>query len=213
MIVCVKYENLYQYGKAFHAQFCLRHQCFIERQNYNVSKYNGMEFDQYDTPAAVYLVYLSPEGEALGCSRLTPVDRGSMLADLWPELVENPQETFTPGAWEGTRFCIAKSLPADVRQRICRELVIGYFEAGLDIGIRNIIGVMPPLILRKVFGDAGCQYDLLGKRMRIPSGEMIAAASMKINLDALNKARKATGIFESVISEEETEKQRDRKVA
>ncbi|MGB9154795.1 MAG: acyl-homoserine-lactone synthase [Alphaproteobacteria bacterium] len=213
MIVCVKYENLDQYGKAFHSQFCLRHQCFIERQNYNVSKYNGMEFDQYDTPAAVYLVYLSPEKEALGCSRLTPVDRGSMLADLWPGLVDHPEEAFTPGAWEGTRFCIAKSLPMDVRQRICRELVIGYFEAGLDIGIKNIIGVMPPLILRTVFGGAGCQYDLLGKRMRIPSGEMIAAATMQITSDALHNVRKATGIFESVISEEKIEEYHNRKIA
>ena len=72
-----------------------------------------MEWDQYDTPAAIYLVYLSPEGEAWGCSRLTPVERGSMLKDLWPELVDKPDNVFVPGVWEGTRFCIEKTLPTD----------------------------------------------------------------------------------------------------
>lgn len=203
MLVCATYENLHKYGYAFYSQFCLRHRCFIERQNYNVSKHNGMEFDQYDTPAAVYLIYLSPEGKAWGCSRLTPVEHGSMLQDLWPDLVNKPDEVFMPGIWEGTRLCIEKDLPVEVRQRICRELVLGYFEAGLEMGMKKIIGVMPPFIFRKVFGAAGCQYDFLGKKLKLPCGDVVAAATMNVTHDALEAVRKVSGIFVPVIEETE----------
>lgn len=213
MIVCVKYENLYKYGAAFHSQFCLRHQCFIERQNYKVAKYNGMEFDQYDTPAAVYLVYLSPMGKAWGCSRLTPIDQGSMLQDLWPELVDRPEVAFASNTWEGTRFCIQKTLPVALRQRICKELVVSYFEAALDIGMEKIIGVMPPFIFKRVFGNAGCHYEFLGKQMKISSGETIAAALMHTTIDALAAVREATGIYEPVIVGDEIDTMPDMKIA
>jgi len=199
MIICVTYENLSQYGKAFYDQFRLRHECFVERQNYNVWVHNGMEFDQYDSPAAIYLAALSPEKELLGCSRLTPTCHKSMLKELWPELVEHPQDVFFPGTWEGTRFCIKKSLSPDIREKVCRELVVGYFEIGLSFGINKIIGVMQPFIFRRVFGRAGCSYNFLGQKMKLPSGEIIAAAAMDITQEALNEVRKKTGIFNTVV--------------
>ncbi len=199
MLVCVTYEEMHKYGALFYAQFRLRHECFIERQGYDVSIHNGMEFDQYDTPAAVYLVALSSENEPLGCSRLTPTRHSSMIQDLWPELVDLPQDVFTDNTWEGTRFCIKKSLPTNVREQVCRELVIGYFEVGLSLGIDKIIGVMQPYIFRRVFGHTGCSYNFIGKTMKLPNGQEIAAASMNINNEALNNVRRKTGIFDDVI--------------
>jgi acyl homoserine lactone synthase len=72
MISCITCENIHLFGPAFHSQFRLRYRAFIERQDYNVRIYNGMEYDQYDTPASHYLVYHTGEGRALGVSRLTP---------------------------------------------------------------------------------------------------------------------------------------------
>lgn len=213
MIVRVTYENLDKYGRAFYAQFCLRNRCFIERQNYNVLQYKGMEFDQYDTPAAVYLVALSPDGEAWGCSRLTPVSLGSMLKDLWPHLVDRPADVFRPGVWEGTRFCVDKTLAVEVRQRVCRELVVGYFEAGLAAGMQKIIGVMPPFILRSVFRRAGCTYQLLGPKARIESGDIVAAASMDITAEALLRVRATTGLADRVTAGDEIDAPIRRKAA
>ena len=199
MITCVTYDNLDKNSYAFRAQFRLRHECFIERQDYSVAQYNGMEFDQYDTPAAIYLVYVGCDDTAWGCSRLTPVSCGSMIKDLWPQLVDRPDEIFTPTTWEGTRFCIKKSLPTNIRQRICVELAIAYLEAGIKMGMEQIIGVMPPYILKRVFGNAGCRYSYLGKSARIHSGETIVAASMPVTIEALNGVKSKTNIYEKVI--------------
>jgi acyl homoserine lactone synthase len=47
-----------------------------------------MEYDQYDTPAATYLVWLDGSGVARGCVRVTPTDRPYMIRDNWPEMCE-----------------------------------------------------------------------------------------------------------------------------
>ena len=46
---------------------------FIDRQQYDVKTIDGMEFDEYDTLASVYLVYSENGRTVLGCSRLTPI--------------------------------------------------------------------------------------------------------------------------------------------
>jgi N-acyl-L-homoserine lactone synthetase len=208
MITCVTYENLHEYGGAFYAQFKLRHKAFIERQNYQVSTCRSMEYDQYDTPAALYLVYMDSSGEAKGCSRLTPVDRGCMLKDVWPSLVSCHDNIFARDVWEGTRFCIDKDLPIQDRKRILQELVLGYFEVGLNWGMKKIIGVMPPYIFRKVFGDCGCSYQFLGGKLKLPSGETIAAGTMDITEEALNIVRNKVGIYHAVLSPKNVNKDR-----
>ena len=199
MLVCVTIDSIHKYGAAFRAQYKLRHKVFIERENYQVPAYNNMEYDQYDTPAAMYLVYLAPNGDAWGCARLTPTAQGSMLKDIWPELVQNPDRVFQQNVLEGTRFCIEKSLPAEMRRKICQELVIGYLEVGLAFGYEKIIGVMHPYIFRKVFGDCGINYSFLGGKIKLPSGDMIAAGEMEITHEVLEKARLTTGIHSQLL--------------
>src|ERR1035438_2549517 len=72
MISCITCDNLNEFGTTYRSQFKLRHQGFVERQQYDVSVYKEMEFDQYDTPAGAYLVYHTDDGEALGVSRVLP---------------------------------------------------------------------------------------------------------------------------------------------
>ena len=102
MISCITCENIHLFGPAFHSQFRLRYRAFIERQDYDVRIYNGMEYDQYDTPASHYLVYHTEGGQALGVSRLTPTTQGCMLKDLWPGMVEDKALLQSEQVWEGT---------------------------------------------------------------------------------------------------------------
>jgi N-acyl-L-homoserine lactone synthetase len=201
MIICINYENLHLFGSAFSDQFRLRHRCFIERLQYDVQKYNAMEYDQYDTPAATYLVYVDKNNTVYGCSRMTPVSQGSMLKKFWPEMVSNPADIFTGDTWEGTRFCIDKDLPPDMRKQIAQELTLAYIEFGLRNRIRQIIGVMPTYILRSVFASSGCLYSILGPSKRI-DGYLISAASMTISSEQLTRARNKTGLHHPVIYDE-----------
>ncbi|QQG36618.1 MAG: GNAT family N-acetyltransferase [Micavibrio aeruginosavorus] len=199
MISYLTYNNLHEYGPAFPSLFRLRYRSFKERQGYAVSSYNGMEYDQYDTPATIYLVYRDEvSGEALGLSRLTPVSQCCMIKDLWPELV-NDQSIFTDhDVWESTRFCVERSLPAHVRRIISNELVAAHVELGMRLGIKNIIGVMPTFILRSVFGKAGCSFEYLGGGIEVDN-MLIRAAVMEITPRQLLRIRQTSQIKESVL--------------
>ena len=194
MIKAISHLNLSDSGQLYLGQFRLRYQEFIERQGYDVKTLHSMEFDEYDTLASVYLVYSENGRDVLGVSRLTPTDKGCMLADHWPELVENKSLLNAPDIWEGTRFCIDKHLPSDKRLTILRQLSLSYIEFGLANDISRIIGLMPTLILRSVFERSGVTLERLGPVQQIGQHAKIQAASIAISPQQLHQVQLKTGL-------------------
>lgn len=126
MIDVIKYNNLGIYSDLYVDQFRLRHKEFIERQRYDVKVYEGMEFDEYDTPASIYLVYSDDRKRVLGVSRLMPTTVGCMIAEHWPHIISNSADLVSSDIWEGTRFCVDSSLPPIIRRKIAEELCFAY---------------------------------------------------------------------------------------
>ncbi len=198
MISCISCENVDEFGKAFHSQFRLRYEEFIERQDYKVPVYDGMEFDQYDTPASRYLVYHTEEGRALGVSRLTPTVLSCMLLDLWPHLVEDKSLLQSPVIWEGTRYCVDKSVAPELRKLIIHEMACAYLEFGLRFGLAKIIGLMPTYIYRSVFERPGIGMEYLGSVEAIGRHKCRAVA-IPVTAQQLANVRRKTGITQSVL--------------
>jgi hypothetical protein len=64
-----------------------------------------------------------------------------MLKLLWPHKADRPLPS-SSFMWEGTRICIEKELPAELRNRVKWELVLGYLELSADAVPRSAkIGV------------------------------------------------------------------------
>jgi N-acyl-L-homoserine lactone synthetase len=199
MISCISCENVHLFGPAFHSQFQLRYRAFIERQEYDVRIYRGMEYDQYDTPASHYLVYHTPDGRALGVSRLTPTIQGCMLQDLWPGMVDDKELLSSEHVWEGTRYCIDKDVEPALRTRIVHEMAIAYLEFGLQAGIRKIIGMMPTYIYRSVFEKPGIDMEYLGPVTMI-GRHKIRAVAIPVDRQQLHNVRAKTGIAGAVLT-------------
>lgn len=180
MIKVISYRDIAANADLFYSQFQLRHREFIERQHYDVKTLEGMEFDEYDTLASVYLVYTEDGKIVLGCSRLTPIDYGCMLAEHFPDLVDDKSIFTAPNVWEGTRFCIDRRLPPSYRSEICHALCAAYIDFGLARGITRIIGLMPTIILRTVFERSGIHLERLGPVKAIGDHARIQAASITI---------------------------------
>jgi N-acyl-L-homoserine lactone synthetase len=204
MLKLISYKEISKQSDLFFGQFRLRHQEFIERQSYEVKTFEGMEFDEYDTLASVYLVYSLDDKTVLGASRLTPIDMGCMLKDHFPYLVNDPSVFDKPDIWEGTRFCIDRHLDAELRKKICIELVCGYVEFALSRRISYIIGLMPTLILRTVFERSGIVLDRLGAIHQIGSHSKIQAASIAISTAQLERIRDRHSV-ENVLRIENTQ--------
>lgn len=198
MISCISCDNVHEFGTAYHSQFRLRYEGFIQRQGYDVSVYDGLEFDRYDTPASRYLVYHTDNGEALGVSRLTPTTISCMLKDLWPRLVEAKSLLESEKVWEGTRYCIDKDLAPELRQRIVHEMACAYLEFGLSLGLQKIIGLMPTYIYRSVFERPGIEMEYLGP-VELIGRHRCRAVAIPVNAQQLANVRRKTGIATPVL--------------
>lgn len=179
MICYIDYKNMHLHGSLLLSQHKLRYRSFIERQSYDVFNYEGLEYDQYDNPSAKYIVYKSTKSQAVGVCRFTPVSHRSMLQDLFPEMVKDHGIFLKNDVWEGTRFCVDKSLSPEMREKVIRDLVNAYFVFGFRNKVSSIIGIMPSYILRQVFRKNGCAYNHLGK-LKIIDEQRIQAAALDI---------------------------------
>jgi acyl homoserine lactone synthase len=198
MIDCITLETSHLFGSALASQHRLRHRVFVERQQWNIPSYRGMEYDQYDTPAAHYLVWRDDDGEVRGVSRLSPTSRPYMLAEQWPDMVTKVELPDSDLIWEGTRFGIDRDLEPALRKRVLGELVVAYLEFSLRNGIRRIVGVMPTLIWRAVFVNSGWPVEFMGEVRRL-GPDKVAAGAMEVSPEVLARVRAKTGIHHPVL--------------
>ena len=199
MVDVVTWENSHRFGSALVTQHRLRHRVFIERQGWDIPSYRGMEYDQFDTPAAVYLIPRGPNGEVRGTTRLISTTRPYMIRELWPELIVRRPLPTSSEVWEGTRFGVEPDLSARERDRVIAELVLACLEFGLLNGIRQYLVLMPVLIIRRVFGCAGCTYEWLGQP-RVLGRHRVAVAAIDVSYDALLKSRHRFRIHSPVLN-------------
>lgn len=199
MITCVNINNLQEYGFLYSGQFKLRHQEFIARQAYNAKTYLGMEYDQYDSPAACYLVSHDRFGRVFGTSRLAPTIQGCMLKDLWPECVHEKSLLSHPLVWEGTRYCVDRNIPVSERRCVINEMAVAYLEFGLALGIKKIIGIMQTYIYRSVFENPGIKMEYLGD-IKIMDGQKTRAVAIPVEQEQLNNVRLKTGIHGQILN-------------
>lgn len=201
MLECVTLKSNHLFdGNPIYEQHKLRYESIIKRQGWDVPTVDGMEYDSYDNPAAYYLVRRNRDNEAVGVSRLYPTDRSYMLQDAFSHLVTKIEMPREEAVWEGSRFCVARHLSPDERQRIIQEIVVGYLEFGLARGIRSIVGVMYPVYWRNIFIRSGWDVEWMGDVHKSDEGHKIIAGELKISAEVLARVRKTTGIYEDVLS-------------
>lgn len=198
MIDCVTIANAHLFGNALASMFRLRYRVFVQKEGWNVPVWRDMEYDQYDTPAAHYLVWRDQRGVVRGMSRLGPTDRPYMLKDIWPGMVTEGELPASPLVWEGTRFAVDADLPAATRRQVIAELVAAYAEFGLANGLTHFIGIMPPVVWRVVFRSNGWTPEFLGEPYLI-DGERILPGRIAVTPEAVERVRKATGLTGPVL--------------
>jgi acyl homoserine lactone synthase len=201
MLNCVSLStNHFFAGNPIYEQHRLRYECIVQRQSWNVPTIRNMEYDQYDNPAAHYLIWRGKDGRAHGSSRLYPTDRPYMLEEIFPQLVSNIKLPKSTDIWEGSRFCVDANLSPKARKRIIQEIATGYLEFGLAHGVSNIIGVMHPAYYRTVFIANGWDVEWLGEVSKSEEGHKIVAGSLTVSEAVLKKVRETTGIYETVLN-------------
>lgn len=195
-LIALNWETAHLYGEAWISHHRLRHRLFIDRQNWAVPSFGGLEFDQFDNPAAHYLLWLDPAGQARGAVRLVPTTQPYMLQTLWPDLLGDdvPQD---PRIWEASRFGCDRDLPAGLRWRVLSELIHGCQEFGLARGIQAYLALMPRWVFEHVLAARGCTIRYA--KARPARRQSIAAAHIPVAPAILARIGQRCGITAALL--------------
>ncbi len=151
--------NLHQHGELFVNLLRARRQVFIRAKGWELPEVDGMEFDQYDTPRARWIV-LHEYGEVLGGVRLTPTtsqcgqytymirDAQNGLLDSIPRDVLFFKAPVKDEIWEATRLFLSADVPSDRRMELQRLLLEKMSDTAREMGASHIIGMVPAVFSR-----------------------------------------------------------------
>jgi len=190
-IDCFNMTTAYLFGDALASQFRLRKRVFIDRQNYAVPSWKGMEFDQFDTPATQYFVWRDEEGEARGVARLAPTSLKYMLEEIWPEKITGIDLPHSDRVWEATRFGVDSDLPPKRRNQIVKELICALLEYGITHGIDQMIGLTAVAVVRNVFVRNGWKAQMVSP-IWLEDGIEVQAGLLPVSLETLQNVRRHT---------------------
>lgn len=171
MIEAFSLKTAHHFGDALASQAILRYRVFVEHRALPHAHYDGMEYDEFDTPAAVYLVWRDTTSVVRGLIRLVPTTVPYMMEKYWPELCQRCALPKTEQVWESSRVCIDRTYPWNVRQIVMPALLSAVQEFSLRNGIRAVIGVTRKHLLEHYLGDG---VEWLGQSMEI-EGQQEAA--------------------------------------
>jgi N-acyl-L-homoserine lactone synthetase len=172
-----------------------RRQVFVDRFGWDLPvTEDGLEVDQFDGAAVVYLLSVGADGGLAGSLRLTPSEAPHLLADLFPHLCER-RVPRGEGIWEISRFCTD---PALADPRLARkELLVGVVEFALLYGVHRYTLVSHMLGLSQLVG-IGWDAKPLGLPAQDPSGA-VGALAIDITPETLKLLRSQAGFSGPVL--------------
>lgn len=128
MIEVFSIATAHLFQDALASQARLRHEVFVRQRGLPHQSFEGLEFDEFDTPAANYLVWRDRDRIVRGVARLLPTTRPYMLQSYWPYLVRDGLPPVSPAVFEVTRVCVDRTFDPIQRRTIFPELLCGIQE-------------------------------------------------------------------------------------
>lgn len=129
MIIMLRGSERQQNSKFFDQLFMLRHEVFIIGRGWSLPCGNGRETDQYDVDEAVYFMDINEDGIIESSVRATPTMKHSLLADYFPQLIENGMSPRAPDVYECTRYIVMPSHKSRETIRAAKaRLLIALFQ-------------------------------------------------------------------------------------
>lgn len=168
MIEAFSVATAHLFQDALASQARLRFEAFVRRRRLEHSSWGGLEFDEFDTPAAIYLVWRDDDRVVRGVARLLRTTRPYMLQCYWPHLVASGHLPSSVGIFEVTRVCVDKTFHPSLRRLIFPELLCAIQEFISLQGGSGMIGVTREPLLSHFLRSG---IDWLGPACEI-EGEM-----------------------------------------
>jgi len=187
----LSFDNMHNHGVLFTNMLRARHETFIQQNNWDLPQVDGMEFDQYDTPASRWIA-VHEFGEVLAGVRLTPTtarcgiytymirDAQRGLLDTIPQDLLYEEAPVASHIWESSRIFVSHKVPAKLRMRVQMSLINEMTISARELGASSVLGLIPengPRWGRRV----GLDIDVIGKVLTIANE---TSRCIRINLQS-----------------------------
>lgn len=143
MFLLIDDSNKQQFHEDLDRIHLLRNEVFVEQLKWpHLRSTDGREYDDYDTPGAVYIA-LKEGDEIAAAVRLNWFDQPTLLAEVFPKLVEFEKIPSGASSVDLSRFVVSPKFGA--RDRMNRhgcELITAILEYGLAEKIENYTAVI-----------------------------------------------------------------------
>lgn len=200
MVLVIRGSERHKYRSFMDDLFRLRYEIFVARRQWSLPSRNEMDIDQYDNDDAVYFALTDDDGSIVAAARINHTVRSSLLADLFPFLIETGEPARGDGLYEGTRFIVNPK--ARSRAAVCRlraELVSAVVEWCLDHGGTHLQAVIDANMLTSFVEmtmrtrPLGLAHDY-GGGSRVPGGGSCLAFRWDLSDSLLDELRAYGGI-------------------
>jgi len=150
----LSFQNMHNHGDLFVNLLKARRQSFIVQNNWDLPESEGMEYDQYDTPASRWIA-VHDHGQVLAGIRLTPTTAkcgmySYMIRDAQKGMLEHiPTDLLDfeapvdPHTWESSRVFILQSVPSKLRRQVQIDLMSEMIRTARTLGATRILGLVP----------------------------------------------------------------------
>lgn len=184
----LSFQNMHQHGDLFVNLLRARRKSFIIRNNWRLPEAEGMEFDQYDTPASRWIA-VHEQGEVLAGVRLTPTtarvgmytymirdaQRG-MLESIPSDLMDF-EAPVDPKIWEASRIFVSANVPARLRKKVQGDLMYELIRTARSLGATQLLALGPAVWPRWI--------GRLGLRAK-PAGPIMEIDGVKVQVALMN---------------------------
>jgi acyl homoserine lactone synthase len=153
MIEGFSLKTAHLFGDALASQARLRHRVFIARRGLPHRHHDGMEYDEFDTPAAFYLVWRDASSEVRGLFRLIPTPLPYMLEHYWPHLCQSRPLPKQADIWEVGRVCVDHGYDSKARRTIIPELLCALQEFCVERNAAAVVGVTRQHLITQYIRD------------------------------------------------------------
>jgi acyl-homoserine lactone synthase len=167
--------------RTLRAMFEDRKSIFVDLLQWDVPVLEGrFEIDQFDTPAATYVIVADEARDHLGSARLLPTMRPHILGGMFAGLCAAPPPTGA-NIFEITRFCLSRRQDRLSRRATRNALVSALVSHALEAGIETYTAVAEMAWLQQILAF-GWNCRPLGPPARFDCGT-IGALAIEITPD------------------------------
>lgn len=177
--ILINWENIHIHHKHWVAHHRLRRKIFIERLGWDLPCKDGLEFDEFDTPAAQYVLVVDDNDKVRGVSRLNTTVNSYMIEKNWSDWLDIVPPR-SDRVWEATRFGVDEQLDAKSRAEVIRLITSRIYRFAQENEIHEVLLTMPVFIYSRILIPLG--YDLTYlSNVRPMEGVKTAIASVRIH--------------------------------